>query len=75
MAKKANGSARQNQKMAISDMATRVHQKAHRYFFRLFALHAHTLVLISAAKRQALDYSLKGHAIGNASYLGRYERR
>lgn len=47
----------------------------HRYFFRLFALNAHTLGLTAGAKRAALDRALKEHTIANAAYMGRYERR
>jgi Raf kinase inhibitor-like YbhB/YbcL family protein len=47
----------------------------HRYFFRLFALNAHTLGLTGGARRAALDRALKDHTIGRAVHMGRYERR
>jgi Raf kinase inhibitor-like YbhB/YbcL family protein len=47
----------------------------HRYFFRLFALNAHTIGLAAGAKRAALDRALKNHTIAKAVYMGRYERR
>ena len=47
----------------------------HRYFFRLFALDTPTLGLPEGAKRPALEKVLKKHAIAEAAYMGRYERR
>ncbi len=47
----------------------------HRYFFRLFALDTPTLGLSEGAKRPTLEKALKKHAIGQAVYMGRYERR
>lgn len=47
----------------------------HRYFFRLFALDIATLGLSDGAKRPALEKAIKRHAIAEAAYMGRYERR
>lgn len=47
----------------------------HRYFFKVFALDVPALGLKTGAKRAALDAALKGHALGQAEYMGRYERR
>ena len=47
---------------------------AHRYYFRLYALNAHTLGLAAGSKRSALDRALKEHVITETAYMGRYER-
>ncbi len=47
--------------------------KAHRYFFRLYALDA-PLDVPAGAGRAALERSLKSHVIGEAEYMGRYQR-
>jgi Raf kinase inhibitor-like YbhB/YbcL family protein len=47
----------------------------HRYFFRLFALNAHTLGLSKGANREALDHSLKDHILTQATYMGRFGRK
>lgn len=46
----------------------------HRYYFRLFAINAHTLGLREGANRAALDKAVKDHVIGQAEYMGRYGR-
>jgi Raf kinase inhibitor-like YbhB/YbcL family protein len=48
---------------------------AHRYFFRLYALDAHTLGLPPGTKRGELDRALKGHVLGEARYMGKFERQ
>jgi Raf kinase inhibitor-like YbhB/YbcL family protein len=47
----------------------------HRYFFKVFALDVPTLGLKTGSKRAALDGAIKGHVLGQAEYMGRYERR
>lgn len=47
----------------------------HRYYFRLFAINAHTLGLREGANRAALDKAVKDHVIGQADYMGRYGRK
>lgn len=47
----------------------------HRYFFKLFALDTETLKLRAGAKRADLDRALRDHVLGQAQYMGRYERR
>ena len=47
----------------------------HRYFFRLFAVGVASLGLKAGAKRSELDRVLRGHALGEAQYMGRYERK
>jgi Raf kinase inhibitor-like YbhB/YbcL family protein len=48
---------------------------AHRYFFRLYALDAHTLGLAPGIKRGELDRALKGHILAEARYMGKFERQ
>lgn len=47
----------------------------HRYFFKLYALDVHTLGLAAGVKRAELLASLKGHILGEAQYMGRFERK
>ena len=47
--------------------------KAHRYFFRLFALDTH-LELAAGASRAQLERALQGHVLGRAELMGRYAR-
>ncbi|HYL34525.1 MAG TPA: YbhB/YbcL family Raf kinase inhibitor-like protein [Bryobacteraceae bacterium] len=47
----------------------------HRYSFRLLALDVAKLDLKPGASRAQLDRAIKGHVIGRAEYMGRYERR
>jgi len=47
----------------------------HRYYFKLFALDVPKLDLKKGARRPDLDRALKGHVIGEAQYMGRYERK
>ena len=47
----------------------------HRYYFKLFALDVLKLDLKKGALRADLDRALKGHAIAEAEYMGRYERK
>jgi Raf kinase inhibitor-like YbhB/YbcL family protein len=47
----------------------------HRYFFKLVALNVPSLGLRAGAKRAELDRALKGRALAEARYMGRYERR
>ncbi len=47
----------------------------HRYFFKLFALDVPKLEIHAGAKRAEVDRALKGHAIEEAQYTGRFERK
>ena len=47
--------------------------KAHRYFFRLYALDA-KLDLAPGATRQEIDAAMKGHTLGEAEYMGTFRR-
>jgi Raf kinase inhibitor-like YbhB/YbcL family protein len=47
----------------------------HRYFFKLFAVDVATLGLAAGAKRAELDRAMRGHVLGEAQYMGRYERK
>lgn len=48
---------------------------AHRYFFKLYALNVHTLGLPAGIKRAELLTAIKGHILGEAQYMGRFERK
>ena len=47
--------------------------KAHRYFFRLYALDG-KLTLPPGASRQQLDGAMQGHILAQAEYLGTFRR-
>ena len=47
----------------------------HRYYFRLYALDVHTLGLPAGVKRAELLEAIKGHAVAEAQYMGRFQRR
>jgi len=47
----------------------------HRYFFKLYALDVQSLKLSSGARRRDIDRAIHGHILGEAQYMGRYERR
>lgn len=47
----------------------------HRYFFRLYALDTQTLGLPAGAGRDQLQKAMKGHVLGEAQTMGRYERK
>ena len=47
--------------------------KAHRYFFRLFAMDE-KLDTKSGASRRELEQAMQGHALGNAEWMGKYGR-
>jgi Raf kinase inhibitor-like YbhB/YbcL family protein len=47
--------------------------KAHRYFFRLYALNA-PLSLPAGASRQALEAAMRGHVIAQAELMGKFAR-
>jgi len=49
------------------------HGSAHRYFFKLYALDAPTGLEAGAGKRQLLE-SIKGHVLGQAELIERYQR-
>ena len=49
--------------------------KPHRYFFRLFALSAHTLGLPAGVERPELLEAIAPHVLAEAVYMGRYERK
>lgn len=48
---------------------------AHRYQFTIYALDRPALGLPAGAIRKELDRALAGRVLGQASYMGRYERR
>ncbi len=47
--------------------------KAHRYFFKLFALDA-MLDLKAGASRKELEFAMKGHVLSEAQWMGKYKR-
>ncbi|HXH06460.1 MAG TPA: YbhB/YbcL family Raf kinase inhibitor-like protein [Vicinamibacterales bacterium] len=47
----------------------------HRYFFRLSALDVDSLKLAAGARRSEVEAAMKGHVLGAAQLMGRYERR
>ena len=47
----------------------------HRYYFKLYALDVTELGLMQGARRDALERALKGHELGRAQHMGRYERK
>ncbi len=47
----------------------------HRYFFRLYALDVETLGLAPGAVRDQLERTMRGHVLGEAQAMGRYERQ
>lgn len=47
----------------------------HRYFFRVYALSAPSLGLPAGAKRAQIEKALAGRVLGEAQYMGRYERK
>lgn len=47
--------------------------KAHRYFFRLYALDS-TLNLPSGASRQEVESAMRGHVIAQAELMGKFAR-
>lgn len=47
----------------------------HRYSFKIFALDVPSLGLKGGVKRAGLDAAMKRHILGQAQYMGRYERR
>ena len=48
---------------------------AHRYFFRLTALNVPTVGLAAGATAAELMDAMKGHVLGEAQFMGRFERR
>jgi Raf kinase inhibitor-like YbhB/YbcL family protein len=47
---------------------------AHRYFFKLYALDVDSLKLKAGASRAEVEAALEGHVIGQAQWMGRFER-
>jgi hypothetical protein len=47
----------------------------HRYVFTVYALDRPALGLPAGARRKELDRALAGRVLGQAAYMGRYERR
>jgi Raf kinase inhibitor-like YbhB/YbcL family protein len=47
----------------------------HRYYFRLYALDVPSLNLKEGASRSEVETAMKGHAIGIADTMGRYEKQ
>ena len=48
--------------------------RAHRYFFRLYALNA-ALPLQAGATRQEVERAMRGHVVGEATLMGTYARQ
>lgn len=48
---------------------------AHRYYFRLFATDVPSLSLKDGAARGDVERAMKGHVVGQAEWMGRYERK
>ena len=47
----------------------------HRYFFKVFAMDTERLGLKAGSRRTELDRAMRGHVMGEAWAMGRYERR
>jgi len=47
--------------------------KAHRYFFKLYALDAQ-LPFDKVATKSAIERAMEGHILGHAEWMGRYQR-
>lgn len=47
----------------------------HRYFFRLFALNVPSLGLRDGENRVGVELAIRGHVLGEAQCMGRYERK
>lgn len=47
----------------------------HRYYFTLYALDCATLGAKTGASREAVAKAMQGHILGQASCMGRYERK
>ena len=47
----------------------------HRYFFRVYALKTASLTLKKNANRAAFDLAIGGKVLGDAHYMGKYERK
>lgn len=47
--------------------------KEHRYFFKLYALDT-TLSLSTGATKKQVEVAMKGHVLGQAELMGRYDR-
>ena len=47
----------------------------HRYYFRLYALDVPSLNLKAGASRGEVETAMKGHVIGTADTMGRYEQQ
>jgi Raf kinase inhibitor-like YbhB/YbcL family protein len=45
----------------------------HRYYFKLYALDIETLPIHTGARRADLDDALKGHVLGEAQCVGRFQ--
>ena len=48
---------------------------AHRYVFTLYALDVPSLMIPAERPRQEIERAMKGHVLGQARLIGRYERR
>ena len=48
---------------------------AHRYFFKLYALDVESLNLKAGVSRSDAEAAIKGHVIGQAQLMGRFERK
>jgi len=47
----------------------------HRYFFRLFALNVPSLGLRDGENHVGVELAIRGHVLGEAQCMGRYERK
>ena len=48
---------------------------AHRYYFTLSALDTDKLGLAAGASRHQVEAKMRGHVVGTAKLMGKYERR
>jgi Raf kinase inhibitor-like YbhB/YbcL family protein len=49
--------------------------RAHRYFFKLYALDVGSLGAPGGLKRDAFQQAIQGHTLAGAEYMGRYQRK
>ncbi len=49
--------------------------RAHRYFFKLYALDISPVGLPAGARRAEFQQAIQGHSLGGAEYMGLYQRK